>query len=82
MLIYMPIYRYKLEINVKDNTSFSTFIVFGVEAEKIMNPAASVLVDRISNRVRLTLIYFSRSKYVYKSTQVYNIQKIKYESDI
>lgn len=34
-----------------DNTNLSTFIVFGVEAEIIVNEDASTLVQRIEQRV-------------------------------
>lgn len=38
-------------MKVVDSTNLSTFIVFGAEAEKIVNVAASVLIERILQRV-------------------------------
>lgn len=43
--------RYKLELNVVDNTNLSKFIVFGVEAEKIVDASASTVVAAVENRV-------------------------------
>lgn len=56
--VYLPICRYKLQMNVKDITSLSTFIIFGVEAEKLITTTASTLVDLISNRVSFIVMSF------------------------
>lgn len=45
-------------MNVKDITSLSTFIIFGVEAEKLITTTASTLIDLISNRVSFIVMSF------------------------
>lgn len=49
-------FRYKIEMIVMDNTSYATFFVFGIEAEKMVNLDVNTLFRRMEERVRS--IYF------------------------
>lgn len=50
-MFLLPLFRYKLDIKVVDETNLATFIVFGAEAEKIVGEAASTLLERILLKV-------------------------------
>lgn len=50
----MSFNRYKLELNVEDNTNLPTFIVFGAEAEKLVEDNAPSLVQKIEQRVLIS----------------------------
>lgn len=47
----MALYKYKLELNVVDNTNLNTFIMFGWEAENLVEANAPTLVQKIEQRV-------------------------------
>lgn len=50
----MSLYRYKLELNVVDNTNLNTFIMFGAEAENLVEGNAPTLIQKIKQRVLIT----------------------------
>lgn len=50
-MFLLPLFRYKLDIKVVDETNMATFIILGAKAEKMVNEAASTLVERILLRV-------------------------------